>query len=312
METNEKKGTILGLIALLLWSMTVGLVRSISEQMGPIAAGAAVYFIGGFLSILWFYWKKNTISLSKKSDRIYFTACGGLFVIYTLALFLALGLAVDRLQSVEIALLNYLWPAFGLIISIGLFKRQPRFWFIPAMLIALWGEFLVLTSTENSPGFAFLSQISENLTVYTCGFIAAISWGLYSNLTDIFDPNSNLQAVPWFMIVTGLLLSLISLAIVVEFQWTFKLATEIFILSTTTAIAYNLWETAMKTGDRDFILSSAYLLPILSTIFTCFYLQILPGPQLWIGCICIIAGSYAGYIAITGNNHPPTCHKEGI
>ncbi|MCX5735162.1 MAG: hypothetical protein NTW68_12655, partial [candidate division NC10 bacterium] len=44
------RNTILGFCAILLWSVTVALARSISEQIGPLTAGAAVYLTAaGFL-----------------------------------------------------------------------------------------------------------------------------------------------------------------------------------------------------------------------------------------------------------------------
>ena len=56
--------TLYGFIAILLWSSTIALVRSISERIGPLTAGAAVYIIGGIISICYL---NNSISLNNQS-----------------------------------------------------------------------------------------------------------------------------------------------------------------------------------------------------------------------------------------------------
>ena len=38
-----------GLAAIVLWSTTIAVARSLSEQTGPLTAGACVYLIGGAL-----------------------------------------------------------------------------------------------------------------------------------------------------------------------------------------------------------------------------------------------------------------------
>ena len=41
-----------GLAAILLWSTTFALARSLSEQVGPWEAGTAVYLLGGAMGLM--------------------------------------------------------------------------------------------------------------------------------------------------------------------------------------------------------------------------------------------------------------------
>ena len=50
-RVSIEPSTLLGLLAVLLWSTTVALTRSLSERIGPITAGASVYLTGGVLSL---------------------------------------------------------------------------------------------------------------------------------------------------------------------------------------------------------------------------------------------------------------------
>ena len=79
------------------------------------------------------------------APRVIF-GCGSLFVLYMLALYLALGLAAGRRQVLEIGLMNYLWPAFTLLLAPVVLKKKAGLILIPGTLLALAGVFLVLTS----------------------------------------------------------------------------------------------------------------------------------------------------------------------
>ena len=39
----QKKATLIGLIAILLWSAIVGLIKSVSEGFGPVGGAALIY-----------------------------------------------------------------------------------------------------------------------------------------------------------------------------------------------------------------------------------------------------------------------------
>jgi drug/metabolite transporter (DMT)-like permease len=80
--------TILGLTAIVLWSATVALARSISERVGPAAAGAAVYLAAAAFLAAELALKEGSFKRLLKLPRRYAIGCGALFVLYTLALFL--------------------------------------------------------------------------------------------------------------------------------------------------------------------------------------------------------------------------------
>ncbi|MCX6902400.1 MAG: EamA family transporter [Verrucomicrobia bacterium] len=99
-----------GLGAILLWSATFALARSLSEQVGPLTGGTVVYLIGGTYCLLRLGWSKTPLSHFLNLPRRYLFGCGFLFVLYTAAIYLAVGQARSREQLLEIALVNYLWP----------------------------------------------------------------------------------------------------------------------------------------------------------------------------------------------------------
>lgn len=47
------RATLGGLLAIVLWSTSVALARSVSRQLGPLSAAAVVYTFGGAVGLGW-------------------------------------------------------------------------------------------------------------------------------------------------------------------------------------------------------------------------------------------------------------------
>ena len=286
------RNTILGLSAILLWSVTVALARTISEGVGPTMAGAAVYltaavFLAGDLSL-----KEGSFKRLLGLPRRYVIGCGALFVFYTLALFLALGLAASRRQTIEVGLLNYLWPMLTILFSLIILGQKARVGLIPGTLLALVGVFLVVTQGTTVSWDSFSGNVWSNPVAYGLAAFAAIAWALYSNLTCRWGPPNSRGAVLLFTLVTGLSFVLLRLLRPEASAWSIRVVAEIAVLALATAVAYVFWDIAMREGDVALVASCSYLTPFLSTVVSCLYLRVLPGASLWFGCLLIIAGSF--------------------
>ncbi len=57
---QRRWGTIGGFVAIILWSTTVAFARSLSEQLGPVTAGAAVYGVSGTIAIIRWLWASGS------------------------------------------------------------------------------------------------------------------------------------------------------------------------------------------------------------------------------------------------------------
>lgn len=52
MISSSSKGTLYGIVAILLWSTIVGLIRNISEYFGAVGGAALIYTTGTLFLIL--------------------------------------------------------------------------------------------------------------------------------------------------------------------------------------------------------------------------------------------------------------------
>lgn len=293
---RRRRGTMLGLTAIVLWSATVALARSMAEAIGPLAAGAAVYCLAGLLLAGAFLAKRHSFAAVRQLPARYVFGCGALFVLYTLTLFEALGLAVNRTQSIEIALLNYLWPALTLLFSVPILGNRASWWLLPGTALAFSGVVVGVTQGAISWN-AFASNLVGNPVAYGLGALAGVTWGLYSNLTRRWGTPGG-GAVWLFTLATGLAFGIGVTFHPISAAWSVRVLAEIGCLGLATATAYVCWDRAMREGDLALVGACSYFTPLLSTAVSCLYLRVWPSPSLWIACVCVIAGSLLSWRSI--------------
>src|SRR5476649_1454713 len=95
----DRFATLFGFIAILLWSMSVALTRSLAEALGPFGAAASIYTVSGIM--VWMASGKPTL---RGQSPAYLILCGLLFVFYMVAFSMAIGLAHSRQQTLELGL----------------------------------------------------------------------------------------------------------------------------------------------------------------------------------------------------------------
>ncbi len=295
---NLNSHTLLGLVAILLWSATVALGRRTSEQLGPLAAGAAVYLTASlFLAIL--YWvKERSFRKLWRLPRRYVLGCGALFVVYTLAIFVALGRATDRSQTMEVGLLNYLWPSLTILFSLWLLGNRASLGLIPGTLLALSGIVLVLTQGSGFSWGSFVGNLLRNPVAYGLGLVAAVSWGLYSNLARRWGTADSEGAVLFFTLASGVAFALLRAFRAEVSAVNLRVVLEVAFLSSATALGYLFWDIAMRKGNQMLVAACSYLTPFLSTVVSTLYLHVVPAASLWLGCGLIIVGSVVSWRAV--------------
>src|SRR5262245_31987351 len=106
-EPGRTIATLAGLVAILLWSGTFALARSLSEKVGPLTAGAAAYLFGSVFCASKFL-RPGSRQHSRAYPRRYLFGCGALFILYTIVIYLAVGLCHTHEELLEVALVNYL------------------------------------------------------------------------------------------------------------------------------------------------------------------------------------------------------------
>ena len=300
-----------GVGAIFLWSTTVAVARSLSEQVGPVTAGAGVTCVASIAGL------SSLLGSNRRRQRIldlpvrYLVGCGALFVGYMLALFLAIGWAKNRQQVLEVGLLNYLWPALTLLLSLPLLRKKANWILVPGTLLALTGVVLVSTQGGAISWQSLSRNVANNPAAYSLAIAAAVCWAVYSNLARKWAGNRQEGAVALFLPVTALVLLLTSCLLDEPRAWTGRPMAEAVFLGIATYIAYTLWDNAMRRGNITMVAAISYLTPLFSTIVSCLYLDVTPGIALWVGCGVLTLGSFLSWQSISDTT-PQEAHNQPL
>jgi drug/metabolite transporter (DMT)-like permease len=207
-------------------------------------------------------------------------------------LYVAIGFASDRQQVLEVALINYLWPALTLVFAIPILRKKAQVWLVFGVFLGFVGVFFATFSGESFSWRTFGENMAANYLPYVFAFVAAVSWALYSNLSRLWGGQTESGGVPLFLLLSGLVFVSLRAFTPEDTRWTFRSMLElVYMMIFPTALGYVFWDEAMRKGRIILVASLSYLTPLLSAVIAIVYLGVRAGWNLWIGCILVVAGA---------------------
>ncbi len=281
----QNKATLIGLIAILLWSAIVGLIKSVSEGFGPVGGAALIYTCSSLLLLF-------TVGFPKLRSfpRRYLLIGSLLFVCYELCLSLSLGFTHNGRQAIEVGMVNYLWPSMTIVLAIIVNKQRTSPLIIPGVLLAVAGICRVLGGDQ---GFSFsemANNVMDNPLSYGLAFSGAIIWAIYCVVTKKIANGSN--GITLFFILTALTLWVKFLSAP---QPPFNLSAQVWISLALAAMAmgfgYAAWNVGILHGNVTVLAAASYFIPIISSILAAFILSSHLTLSFWQGTAMVSLGS---------------------
>jgi drug/metabolite transporter (DMT)-like permease len=162
----------------------------------------------------------------------------------------------------------------------------------------------VLTQGAAFSWGSFVANILSNPVAYGLGLVAAISWGLYSNLARRWGTADSEGAVLLFTLATGLAFAVMRWLRPEAGATNLRVLGEVAFLASATALGYLFWDIAMRKGNVMLVAACSYLTPFFSTVVSSIYLRVVPTVNLWLGCALIIAGSFLSWRSIRPGEGP--------
>ncbi|MEQ9911946.1 aromatic amino acid DMT transporter YddG [Pectobacterium polaris] len=282
---TPQRATLTGLLAIVLWSTSVGLIRSLTEALGPIG-GAAMIYSTSTLCLLAFY----GLPRIKTLPRIYLFAGGAMFVCYEIFLSLSIGLASSRMQAIEIGMINYLWPSLTVFFSLFINQQKSRFLLWPGLALSLGGIVWIMKGESDWTPALLWNNILANPQAYSLAFSAALTWALYCNITKRYGQGKS--GVSLFFFVSSLVLW-IQYAFSAEgaISLTLPSSLQLLFMGTSTALAYSVWNIGIQHGNLTLLATASYFTPVLSTLLAALWLNITPAISFWQGVAMVTVGS---------------------
>ena len=279
------KYTLAGCLAILCWSTIVAFVRNVTEQLGPVGGAAMIYTVSSlFLAVF--------IGLPHpKLFKIRYLVIGGsLFVSYEIFLVLALGLANDRLQAIEIGLINYLWPCLTVLLTVIVNRQHVSLWLYPALILAFLGVAWTVSGDEGLSLNQLAANIATNPASYSMAFIGAFIWAVYCNVTKRLSGGHN--AITWFFMATASTLWIkyfVSDAPAMVFST--GAVIDLLLAAAAMGMGYALWNIGIIGGNMVLLAVLSYFTPLLSTLFAAILLNVSLSATFWQGVIMVTAAS---------------------
>jgi drug/metabolite transporter (DMT)-like permease len=291
-ERSKNLNTALGLLAIVFWSMTFGLARSLTEQLGTLTAAAAIYLLAGVIGCAYLAVVPKARNQVLRLPARHLVGRGSLFVAYVVCIYLAMGLADSRRQAIEAGLINYLWPGLTLLLSVPILKNRARPALLPGIVIAFAGAMLATTQVGPLSLPAFVQNLRSGGIPYALGLGAAVCWALYSNLSRRWGTGGQGAAIPVFVLASGLVLAGLRGVFPEPTAWSARAIGEMACMALFPALlAYLFWDAAMQRGRIVLVVALSHFAPLLSAVVASLYLGVPLGWRLWAACGLIIAGA---------------------
>ncbi|MFC2996399.1 aromatic amino acid DMT transporter YddG [Acinetobacter sichuanensis] len=288
---SKRNATLIGLIAVLLWSSIVGLIRSVSESLGATGGAAMMYSVASIFLLI-------SIGFPKISEfpKRYLIWGSLLFVSYELCLALSIGYSNTNRQAIEVGMVNYLWPALTMVAAI-LFNHQKSNWLvIPGFVIAILGICWVLGSEQGFDVTNMLKNVKDNPLSYGLAFTGALIWAAYCTVTARIANGKN--GVTLFFILTALVLW-VKYLVIGGAPMVFDIHAVIYLVLAAAAMGfgYAAWNVGILHGNVTILAGASYFIPVFSAALAAIVLHTPLSISFWQGAAMVCIGSVLCWLA---------------
>lgn len=288
---NTNKATWIGLVAVLLWSSIVGLIRSVSDHLGPTGGAAMMYSVASvFLRLT-----LGPVRLSG-FPRPYLLWGSLLFVAYELCLALSIGYASNARQAIEVGMVNYLWPTFTIVAAILFNGQRTNALIVPGFALSIAGICWVLGGDQGLDAAGMLHNVRDNPLSYGLAFAGALIWAAYCTVTARIAGGSN--GVTLFFILVSVTLWLKYL---LEGGGTMHFSTEAIVYLVLAAGAmgfgYGAWNIGILHGNVTVLAGASYFIPVLSAALSTVLLRAPLSWAFWQGSAMVCGGAILCWLA---------------
>jgi len=281
----HKKATLIGLIAILLWSAIVGLIKSVSEGFGPVGGAALIYTCSAVLLLF-------TIGFPKiqKFPVSYLIIGSVLFVCYELCLSLSLGFTHSGRQAIEVGMVNYLWPSMTILLAVIVNRQKTSPLIIPGVILAVVGIGRVLGGDGGFSLTEVMNNIMDNPLSYGLAFSGAVIWAIYCVVTQRIARGNN--GITLFFILTALTLWVkYFTSPQPEFILSWHAWISLLLAAMAMGFGYAAWNVGILHGNVTVLAAASYFIPIISAVLAAFMLDSHLTLAFWQGTAMVSLGS---------------------
>lgn len=293
---NRQIATSIGILALLLWSTLVGLLRLSTEVFGPIYTVTYVYTLSAV--ILYFSYGLPDF---KKVSKKFLIISSLLFVIFELCFAFSITLAKSSEKSIEMNIIFSLWPTLIILMLAFLKEEKVNYLTIIGVLVSFSGIVMI----NYHPGINFIDNFYKNPISYLLIFLASLLWAVYCIYTKKHSNGTN--AISLYFILTAVALWILTFATQgIHLPHISGITSYIFILINALffAMGYLAWNVGIIKGNMPVLVMLSYFSPMLSSAFSVIVLNSSLSTNFWYGATIVTIGSIICWLSIRKKQAP--------
>jgi len=291
---NRNKATLIGLVAIFLWSAIVGLIRSVSDHLGPTGGAAMMYSVASVFLLLSVGWVRL-----REFPRRYLAWGSLLFVAYELCLALSIGYAHTSRQAIEVGMVNYLWPTFTIVAAILFNGQRANLLIVPGFALSIIGIAWVLGGAQGFDLPGMLANVRDNPLSYGLAFAGAVIWAAYCAVTARIAHGKN-GVTLFFMLVSAALW--IKYLLQGGGAMAFSVQAIVYLLLAAAAMGfgYAAWNVGILHGNVTILAGASYFIPVFSATLSMLLLRTPLSLAFWQGAAMVCGGAILCWLATRG------------
>lgn len=288
---NTNRATMIGLLAILLWSSIVGLIRSVSELLGATGGAAMMYSVASVFLLLSVGWVRLGTF-----PRRYLVWGSLLFVTYELCLSLSIGYANTARQAIEVGMVNYLWPTFTIVAAIVFNRQKTNFLIVPGFLLSVAGICWVLGGEQGFDGAGMLANVLDNPLSYGLAFAGALIWAAYCTVTARIAGGAN-GVTLFFILVSASLWIKYLLGSSAPMVFSGEAVVYLLLAAGAMGFGYGAWNVGILHGNVTILAGASYFIPVLSAALSTLLLRAPLSGAFWQGSAMVCGGAILCWVA---------------
>ena len=281
----QSKATLIGLAAPVCWGMSVGLIRSITEEFG-LAAGLTLLYASTCLFLVFFLGLPKLRVYPKKYLFFGIPLSNVCSICFCLSLYLSDG----GQQTVEVGMVNYLWPCLVVLFAVLFNGQKARWWIAPGVVISFLGVMLVLGGENGIQPSLIVEHIRQNPWSYVLAFCGAVAWAAYSNLTRAWSNGENPTLIVFA--IDSVIFSCLWLAGYGDLSHASVMGwISVGVGAVAMGGSYAAWSYGVTRGNITVLAIASYFTPVLSCLFATAWIGAKLDGSFWQGVAVIVLGS---------------------
>jgi len=288
----NKIATLIGLSAIVMWASMVGLLKQVSQSLGPDISITLVYSLSAILVLIIFRFPDF-----KRIPKKYLLLSTILFVIYELCFSFAIAYSETAQQAIEVSIINYLWPSLTILAFVCFKELKFNILIVMGLLLSISGIILIQAGNGDFSLNRVMQNFDRNPLSYILAFIGAVIWAFYCVVTKKMSRGYNPISI--FFIA-------VALTLWVKFLGTHPLEIpeihistifSLFIAACAVGLGYAAWNIGIIHGNITVIVVASYFTPVISSLIAMWILKAELSENFWQGTLLVTLGSLICWVS---------------